>query len=132
MESKDIRWRQRFQNFERSLQYLEYAMRITNPDIIQKAGKIQFFEMSFELAWHLLKDYLEAEGFLDVRSPRSALKKAFEVGIIQDGHSWMTLLEDMNITTHAYDEETVNIIDQLIHQNYFPLFKQLYDYLQQR
>lgn len=50
MENKDTRWRQRFQNFERSLQYLEQALEIKQPDIIQKAGLIQFFEMSVELA----------------------------------------------------------------------------------
>lgn len=53
MENTDIRWKQRFQNFERSLQYLEQALQITHPDIIQKAGLIQFFEMSFELAWNV-------------------------------------------------------------------------------
>lgn len=49
MENKDIRWKQRFQNFSKSLQYLEQALSIPQPDIIQKAGLIQFFEMSFEL-----------------------------------------------------------------------------------
>lgn len=49
MENKDTRWRQRFQNFEKSLQYLEQALEIRQPDIIQKAGLIQFFEMSVEL-----------------------------------------------------------------------------------
>ena len=132
MENKDIRWKQRFQNFEKSLQYLEQAVNISDPDIIQKAGIIQFFEMSFELAWNVLKDYLEAQGFLDVRSPRSALKKAFETGLIQDGHGWMRLLDDRNLTTHAYDEVTVNLIERLIHEKYYPLFKELYDNLRNR
>ena len=94
MENKDIRWKQRFQNFSKTLEYLEMALLIENPDIIQKAGTIQFFEMSFELAWNTVKDFLEEQGFTDVKSPRSALKKAFETGIIADGHSWMELLVD--------------------------------------
>jgi hypothetical protein len=36
--------------------YLERALQITSPDIVQKAGIIQFFEMSFELAWNMVKD----------------------------------------------------------------------------
>ena len=48
MENEDIRWKQRFQNFEKSLKYVEQALKIPQPDIIQKAGLIQFFEMSFE------------------------------------------------------------------------------------
>lgn len=77
MERKDIRWQQRFHNFTKALNYLEQALQIPDPDIVQKAGTIHFFEMSFELAWNLLKDYLEEQGFMDVKSPRSALKKAF-------------------------------------------------------
>lgn len=129
MEYKDIRWRQRFQNFEKSLQYLEQALNIAEPDIIQKAGLIQFFEMSFELAWNVIKDYLEEQGFIEIKSPRSALKKGFETGLIHDGHNWMMLLEDRNITSHAYDEATVNIIERLVHEKYYPLLKQLYDTL---
>ncbi len=68
MENKDVRWKQRFQNFERALKYLEQALNISQPDIIQKAGLIHFFEMSFELAWNVIKDYLE-EGFIEIKSP---------------------------------------------------------------
>lgn len=38
MESKDIRWEQRFQNFEKTLKHLEKAMELSVPDIIQRAG----------------------------------------------------------------------------------------------
>ena len=72
MENQDIRWKQRFQNFSKALDYLETALKIENPDIIQKAGIIQFFEMNFELSWNLVKDYLEEQGFVDVKSPRTA------------------------------------------------------------
>ncbi len=50
MENLDIRWKQRFQNFTKALNYLELALNIENPDIVQKAGIIQFFEKGFELA----------------------------------------------------------------------------------
>lgn len=59
---QDIRWQQRFQNFEKALRGLEEALAIEQPDVVQRAGLIQFFEITFELAWKLLKDYLEAEG----------------------------------------------------------------------
>lgn len=119
--SQDIRWKQRFQNFEKSLHYLENAMNIMNPDIIQRAGLIQFFEMSFELAWNTMKDYLEGQGFLDVKSPRAAIKKAFETGLITDGHLWLKALEDQNLTSHTYDENTANQVVELIRNSYYPL-----------
>lgn len=126
MENKVIRWQQRFKNFSKSLQYLEQGLQIPNPDIVQKAGIIQFFEMSFELAWNLVKDYLEDQGFADVKSPRGALKKAFEMNILENGHAWMDLLQDRNLTAHTYDEQKASDMEQLIQNKYYPLLKELY------
>ena len=84
-EQQDIRWKQRLQNFEKSLTLLTGALNIDQPDIYQKAGLIQFFETTFELSWKLMKNYLEAEGFIDVKSPRSVIKKAFETELIKEG-----------------------------------------------
>ncbi|CAN1506957.1 HI0074, nucleotidyltransferase substrate binding protein, HI0074 family [Flavobacteriaceae bacterium] len=126
METPDIRWKQRFDNFSKTLQLLENALKIVNPDITQKAGIIHFFEMSFELSWNMVKDYLEEQGFVDVKSPRAALKKAFEIEIISDGHSWIDLLVDRNLTSHTYDEAKATAVEDLIHHKYFPLLKQLH------
>ncbi|MFN2456870.1 MAG: nucleotidyltransferase substrate binding protein [Chitinophagaceae bacterium] len=131
-KSKDIRWKQRFQNFVSALSYLQEAVEIKNPDIIQKAGLIQFFEICFELGGNLIKDYLQDQAFTDIRSPRSALKKGFEIGLIQNGHSWMQLIDDRNITAHTYDEATVNKVHQFIADKYFPLLKELYDTFRQK
>jgi nucleotidyltransferase substrate binding protein (TIGR01987 family) len=129
MENKDIRWVQRFQNFEKALHHLECALQIEYPDIVQKAGIIQFFEMSYELAWNTIKDYMEEQGFTAVNSPRAAIKKAFETGLIVEGHSWMELLIDRNLTAHTYDEEKATEVEQLIHHKYYPLLKQLLESL---
>lgn len=61
---KDIRWRQRFENFEKSYKLLEkYSNKELNNEL-ERAGIIQFFEMTFELSWKVLKDYLEAQGYV--------------------------------------------------------------------
>lgn len=132
MENQDIRWKQRFQNFSKALDYLEKALEIENPDIIQKAGTIQFFEMSFELSWNLVKDYLEEQGFVDVKSPRTALKKAFEIGIIENGHDWMDLLLDRNLTAHTYDEQKATEMELLILNKYFPILKSLHQHFNEK
>ena len=126
MDTQDIRWKQRFQNYTKALNYLEQGLQIPNPDIVQKAGIIQFFEMSFELAWKLVKDYLEDQGFIDVKSPRAALKKALEINMLGNGHDWMNLLHDRNLTAHTYDEEKASDMEQLIQTKYFPLLKVLH------
>jgi len=125
MDGNDIRWKQRFQNFCNVLEYLKTALDIQSPDIVQKAGIIQFFEMTFELSWKLLKDYLENQGFADVLSPRNAIKKAFEVGLIENGNDWMDLLIDRNLTTHTYDEQKVSELEKLIKEKYHTLFDAL-------
>lgn len=125
MNNKDVRWRQRFQNFEKAMGYLEQALQLPNPDILQKAGIIQFFEMSFELAWNLVKDYLEDQGFVDIKSPRWALKKAFEMNILEHGHDCMDLLQDRNLTVHTYDEQKATEMELLIQNKYFPILKAL-------
>ncbi len=125
MDNQDVRWEQRFLNYTKSMRYLEDAFQIPDPDIVQKAGIIQFFEMSFELAWNMVKDYLEEQGFVEIKSPRGALKKAFEIGILENGHDWMDLLLDRNLTAHTYDEQKATDMEQLIHNKYFPLLKAL-------
>lgn len=132
MENTDIRWKQRFQNFEKAMAHLAASLQVKDPDILQKAGIIQFFEMSYELAWNTLKDYLEEQGFVDVKSPRSAIKKAFEVGLIENGHHWMDLLIDRNLTSHVYDEMKATQVEHLIHQKYFPLLNTLHNTLKLR
>jgi nucleotidyltransferase substrate binding protein (TIGR01987 family) len=127
MTNQDTRWKQRFQNYTKALNYLEQALQISNPDIVQKAGIIKFFEMSFELSWNLVKVYLDEQGFVDIKSPRGALKKAFEMNILENGHDWMDLLEDRNLTAHAYDEQKATDMELLIQNKYFPILKALHN-----
>jgi nucleotidyltransferase substrate binding protein (TIGR01987 family) len=126
MNEHDIRWKQRFQNLEKSLNFLELAMKIENPDIIQKAGLIQFFEISFELSWNVMKDYLEDQGFFELRSPRDTIKKAFEIGLITNGHTWMQALQNRNLTTHTYDEKMAEKVVHEIEYVYYPLLHEIY------
>jgi len=72
-----------------------------------------------------VKDYLEEQGFVDIKSSRSALKKAFEMGMLENGHDWMDLLQDRNLTAHTYDEQKATDMEQLISKKYFPLLKAL-------
>ena len=129
MNYREIRWKQRFQNLEKSLGFLEQAISIEDPDIIQKAGLIQFFEISFELTWNVMKEYLEEQGFQDIRSPRDTIKKAFETELITNGHIWLQTLQNRNLTSHTYDEETADRVVKEISTIYHPLLKEVYNKL---
>ena len=128
----DVRWRQRFQNYRKALSLLENGLALPAPDPVQRAGIVQFFEMAFELSWKVLKDYLEAQGLVDVKTPRSALKAAFEIGLVRDGRQWLQGLEDRNLVAHTYDESTAQQVDALIRDVYFPLFKELAAVLEEK
>jgi nucleotidyltransferase substrate binding protein (TIGR01987 family) len=125
MSDLDIRWVQRFENFERAFVLLSNALSIESPSVIEQAGLIQFFEIAFELAWKLLKDYEQAEGF-DVKTPREVIKQAYQAGIISEGHSWMEALQDRNLKVHTYREEIALSVEQRIRDCYYPLLQALY------
>ncbi|MBW8349603.1 nucleotidyltransferase substrate binding protein [Bacillus sp. IITD106] len=125
---KDIRWRQRFENFEKSYKLLEKYAKVEFKSEIEKAGIIQFFKMTFELAWKVQKDYLESEGF-NVKSPRETIKQAFQIGLIENGHEWMDALSKRNLTTHTYDEAFADKFVKEIQQEFYPIFKSLYEKL---
>ncbi|MDI1279000.1 nucleotidyltransferase substrate binding protein [Methylobacter sp.] len=121
----DIRWQQRFHNYEKAFLLLARALNIATPSEVERGGIIQFYEMAFELAWKLMKDYLEHLGYT-VNSPRDAIKQAFQVGILDDGQLWMDALSDRNLTTHTYDENKAIEVVAKIRSHYFPALQQLY------
>lgn len=126
--NKDIRWKQRFKNYERAVKELEAGLEVSAPSKLEKAGIVQFFEMSMELAWKTLKDYLEDQGKV-LHAPKEILKQAFQDEILEEGAVWLKALEDRNLSSHLYDETKANELNQDIRKLYFPQLKALYEYL---
>ena len=91
---------------------------------LEKDGVIQRFEFTFELLWKTLKIILEYKG-IEVRSPRSAIKEAFKAGLIEDDEIFLDMLEDRNLTSHIYDEETSEEIFERIKKVYVPVLEKL-------
>lgn len=123
--SHSIRFKQRFDNFEKAFEQLTKAGQIVAPSDTERAGLIQFFELAFELSWKTMKDYLESEGF-QVKTPRETIKQAFQIGLIKNGHAWMDALEDRNLTVHVYDEATSLKVEKLIKEKYLPLLRDFF------
>lgn len=124
MTNVDIRWQQRYNQFAKAFALLQQAMAIENLNVIERAGLIKYFEMTFELAWKLLKEFEESEGFV-VKSPREAIKYAFKANYLKEGHAWIEALEDRNLTTHTYNEETALLVIDKIRKVYYPLLQEL-------
>jgi len=130
MNQKTIRWRQRFENFEKSFFLLKQSLEIKTPSVVERAGIIQFFEITFELSWKLLKDYLESRN-VDAKFPRDVVKEAFHYELIQDGDTWMAMLGDRNLTVHTYHETKAAEIESKIRNTFFPALGQLYRFMKE-
>ena len=74
-----------------------------------RAGAIQAFEFSFELAWKTIKCVLEKKG-IQVRSPRDAFREAANNGLIQESKLWFMFIDKQNLTAHTYQEATAEEI----------------------
>lgn len=115
----------RYDSYVSSLNRLEEAINSSkNEDnSVLIDGTIQRFEFVMELAWKLIKQYLEYEEIGEFNSPRSAIKEAYKIGIIENGEIWLDMITDRNLTSHTYDEETANNIYLNIINNYFSELK---------
>lgn len=129
MTNPDIRWKQRFQNFEKAFARLQAAVALQNPSDLEKAGVIQFYEFTFEMAWKTVQDYLEAQEVL-VSFPRDVIKAGFKYGLL-DGELWLDMLQKRNLMSHSYDEEDAEIAYRLIVEKYFAAIDELFQKLKQ-
>ena len=127
--NEDIRWLQRFSNFRKALAKLRQAVELfqeetsfrDDVDELLTEGLIQRFEYTHELAWAVMKDYLEHQGYADIGGSRDAIRKALEINLIDDAR-WMETIKDRNLTSHNYDDETAARIYGNIVDIYFNLF----------
>lgn len=122
---KDIRWKQRFHNFEKAYLFLAESMDTPSPSKLEIAGIVQAFEFTFELGWKTLKDYLESKDVV-VSYPRDVIKEAFRVQLIADGEAWLDMLDKRNLMSHTYNETNAAAAMKLIHEKYFQALAGVY------
>lgn len=121
----DIRWRQRFEHYLRALATLNRvagAIRHFEPSETERLALIQCFELTHELAWKVLKDYLEAQGEIGLIGSKNATRMAFKYHLIDQGDTWMAMIDSRNLTSHTYDEMQVEKIALKILGEYIVLF----------
>ena len=73
---------------------------------LEEQGLIKAFEYTYELAWNTLKDFFEYQGQTNIYGSRDTIRKVFELGLIDNGESWMAMLKSRNKTSYIYNEET--------------------------
>ncbi len=129
---EDVRWKQRFQNYSVALARLRSAVKekreLTD---LEKEGTIQRFEFTHELAWKVMKDFLEYEGIMGITGSRSATRQAFNKELIAEGQIWMDMIESRNKTVHTYLDEILKKEYNQIVETYFPQLEAFHNKMKQ-
>lgn len=126
MENLDIRWVQRFQNYRKALGRLREAVALSRErelTDLEAQGLIQAFEFTHEMAWNVMKDFLEEKGLSNLIGSKDSTRSAFRQGLIADGEGWMNMIKSRNLTSHTYNEEVAEQITNDILEHYFDLFE---------
>ncbi len=128
MKIIDVRWKQRFENFEYALKTLSAAIELSitrTLSDLEKQGLIQSFEFTHELAWKVLKDFLENQGETEIYGSKDTVRKSFNSGLIENGEVWIDMINSRNLTSHTYNLETADAIFEKITEHYFIEFIKL-------
>ncbi len=129
--SSDIRWKQRFDNFDRAFVLLrEVCDRgVDSLSPLEKEGAIQRFEVAFELAWKTTKDYLEESGVIvNPVTPRNVIKEAFAAKLLDDAQVWIEMMLHRNLLSHTYDSAVFETVLRAVTERYFAVFDHLHEF----
>ena len=125
MENQDIRWKQRFEHFSGALRQLKNANELQKErkfTELELQGAVQAFEITQELSWKVMKDFLESQGKTDLFGSKTVVREALNVGLIANGEEWLRTIESRNKTSHIYDEKEILLILEIVFNQYLSLF----------
>ena len=118
------RVQEKLANYNKALQRLDEALAVENPNSFIYDSVIKRFEFTYELAWRLMKSYIEYQGGADVRFARDVFREAYAKGLIKEGEVWLQMLQDRNISSHTYNEDESKQIYERV-KKYRQHFRQL-------
>ncbi len=79
------------------------------PTQLNKDATLQRFEFTFELSWKTIQAYMRDQG-LDCLSPKSCIREAARLGLIENPKTWLEFLEARNLIAHTYNQRVANKI----------------------
>jgi nucleotidyltransferase substrate binding protein (TIGR01987 family) len=126
MNSKDIRWKQRFENFRQAYLRLQEARNMLQLNELERNGLILRFEFTMELAWKVMKDFLEDKGFAFKPSPKDTFRHAQEARYIDFAQELIDGLTIRNELSHDYDGALFERSENELKNYIFPALDKLY------
>lgn len=130
MADNKKRWEQRLESFGKALARLDevvalHGERRLTP--LELDGMVQRFEYTQEMAWKLLKNYIEYQDGTAMAGARDTVRHAFSAHIIDNPAPWMDMIDSRNLTSHLYDGEVENDVVDKILNTFYPILRELYD-----
>jgi len=101
-------------DFKKALERFDEAMQMDPTDDVHRAGCIQYFEFTFDLAWKSIQSLATYYGLERPKSPRVAFRAAYAQGWIDEQEPWLQMLEARNRMSHVYSaEEALGVYESL-------------------
>ncbi len=90
--------------FEKSVNQFERVLKKKKTEFIRDSA-IKRFELTFDIAWKLVKAVLEEEKGVSCFSPKDCFREAFRQKIIDPDPMWLRIVDLRNFSVHIYDEK---------------------------
>ena len=96
----------RLQQATRALLSFKQLALIPSPSMIERDAAIQRFEYTTEACWKAAQATLFEHFGVEAASPKAVIRAAAQNGLLSelDARAAMGLIDDRNLTSHAYNE----------------------------
>lgn len=122
----DVRWKQRFQNFEQAFFRLKEAVNQQKLNELERNGLVQRFEFTLDLSWKVMKDFLEYKGFNFKPSPKDTFRLAQQSSFISNAQELIDGIDIRNELSHDYSGEKFKAAENILKNTTFKAINSLY------
>ncbi|HLD38203.1 MAG: hypothetical protein A3G45_00190 [Candidatus Staskawiczbacteria bacterium RIFCSPLOWO2_12_FULL_37_15] len=78
----------------------------------RRDSAIKRFELCFDVAWKLIKEYLEENKGIICASPNECFREAYRQKIIDYSEFWLQITKERNAAVHTYKEKLAESLYQ--------------------
>jgi len=115
------RLQERIENFNKAFELFNKMQKLyilNKKNDSNRLALTQSFEITFEIAWKTLKDYLYTKA-IEVYTPKDVIKSAFAANILPDGQIWIDMANAKNASSHEYNADKIDILLEKVSSEYY-------------
>lgn len=117
------------EKYFKTVKNLEEILKKEKNDI-HRDSAIKRFELCFDVAWKLVKSYLEDHKAIICKSPNECFQQAYIQGIINYSDVWIKMAKERNESVHTYKEELAEALYKKLPE-FLKLFQELKEKISQ-